>query len=173
MLLNLSDVFVTEGCKLVSEVDLTGKKVIDFGNEYEITEGKVLLSITHYEEGKALIHGEGEANSVLQCDRCLTEVPSSVSISFDAFAFAPGQVPEDAGDDEYSYMEDYQLNVDSLLSSEILMQWPMKVLCKPDCRGICMKCGQNLNLGSCGCDTFVPDPRMAAFSNIFDAIKEV
>ena len=50
---------------------------------------------------------------------------------------------------------------------------PVKVLCRPDCKEICKKCGHNLNDGDCGCDTFVPDPRMAAIKDIFNANKEV
>ncbi|MBQ0042632.1 MAG: DUF177 domain-containing protein [Lachnospiraceae bacterium] len=173
MLLNLSDVFETEGCKLSEEIDVAGMVIEDFGVLHEISEGRILLGITHYEEGRALIHADGRIKVKLSCDRCLSEVIDEIDISFDEEAYAPDMIPEDSDQDDFSYMEEYNLNVDSLLKCEILMQWPMKVLCKPDCRGICMKCGQNLNLGTCSCDTFVPDPRMAAFSNIFDAIKEV
>ena len=54
-----------------------------------------------------------------------------------------------------------------------LVNMPVKVLCKPGCKGICKQCGHNLNEGECGCDTFVPDPRMAAIKDIFNANKEV
>ena len=49
----------------------------------------------------------------------------------------------------------------------------MKVLCKDNCKGICSRCGANLNKGDCGCDTWVPDPRMAAIQDIFKQFKEV
>ena len=49
----------------------------------------------------------------------------------------------------------------------------MKILCKPDCKGICPTCGRDLNTGTCDCDNFVPDPRMAAIKDIFEADKEV
>lgn len=78
---------------------------------------------------------------------------------------------EDDGD--FDVMEGYQLNVDVLVYNELLMNQPEKVLCKPDCKGICMKCGKDLNEGECGCDTFVPDPRMAVLQDIFKANKEV
>ena len=84
--------------------------------------------------------------------------------------------PEKAGeaeDDEQNFMEGYELNVVNLVNNEILMSWPMKVLCKPQCKGICTVCGKDLNTGECGCDTFVPDPRWAALKDIFNANKEV
>ena len=43
----------------------------------------------------------------------------------------------------------------------------MKTLCREDCRGICRKCGRNLNEGDCGCDTVELDPRMAVIAEIF------
>jgi uncharacterized protein len=70
-------------------------------------------------------------------------------------------------------MEGFQLDLDALVQNEILVNWPVKILCKEDCKGICPKCGQNLNVGNCGCDTFVPDPRMAVLKDIFESNKEV
>ena len=66
-----------------------------------------------------------------------------------------------------------RLNVENLIFNEILMNWPMKVLCKADCKGICKMCGKDLNLGECGCDTFVPSPGLAGIKEIFNANKEV
>ena len=82
------------------------------------------------------------------------------------------ELSEDSDDDQ-EYMEGYQLNVETFVYDEILLNWPMKILCRPDCKGVCPVCGKNLNDGECGCDTFVPDPRMAAIQDIFNANKEV
>jgi len=49
----------------------------------------------------------------------------------------------------------------------------VKILCREDCKGVCPVCGQNRNERDCGCDTFVPDPRMAAINTIFHGNKEV
>lgn len=61
----------------------------------------------------------------------------------------------------------------SWLHNEVLINWPMRVLCKEDCKGICSRCGANLNQGSCDCDTADLDPRMAVISDIFKNFKEV
>ena len=81
----------------------------------------------------------------------------------------------DAGRDEENQdvLEADWLNVEALINSEILINLPEKVLCRPDCRGICSICGHNLNDGECGCDDFVPDPRMAAIKDIFNEKREV
>ena len=66
-----------------------------------------------------------------------------------------------------------QETVEELVNTEITVNLPMKVLCKADCKGICRQCGKDLNTGSCECDAFVPDPRMAAIKDIFYGNKEV
>ena len=74
---------------------------------------------------------------------------------------------------EKSYVEGYNLNVDELVYDEILLNLPMKVLCKPNCKGICNRCGMNLNYGECGCDRESLDPRMSVIRDIFNNFKEV
>ena len=73
--------------------------------------------------------------------------------------------------EETDYLIGFELDVDKLVYAEILVNWPMRVLCKDDCKGICKVCGMNLNKGTCSCDSFVPDPRMAAFQDIFNKFK--
>ena len=75
--------------------------------------------------------------------------------------------------DESSYLTGMNLDVDRLVYLEVLICWPLKVLCKEDCKGICSRCGKNLNEGPCGCKEEPKDPRMAAISDIFSKFKEV
>ena len=96
-----------------------------------------------------------------------------MNLQFSYEVFSPDNLGELEEDDEQNFMEGYELNVVNLVNNEILMSWPMKVLCKPQCKGICTVCGKDLNTGECGCDTFVPDPRWAALKDIFNANKEV
>ena len=75
--------------------------------------------------------------------------------------------------DECAYIHGYDLDVDELVYSEILVNWPLRVLCKEDCKGICSICGKNLNHGTCDCDHTDLDPRMAQIRDIFNKFKEV
>jgi len=43
------------------------------------------------------------------------------------------------------------IDMDPDIREEIIMDYPMKPLCKPDCKGLCLKCGKNLNEGGCSC----------------------
>ena len=113
------------------------------------------------------------------CDRCLTKVPTTLALTFAREVASPdtaldSSIEEGDREDEVDYfMEGYQLNVETFVYNEILLNWPMKILCMDDCKGICSVCGKNLNHGDCGCDRFVPDPRMAGIKDIFNAFKEV
>ena len=75
--------------------------------------------------------------------------------------------------DEQNYIDGYNLDVDKLVYDEILINLPMKILCKEDCNGICNRCGANLNIETCDCDREVLDPRMSVIRDIFNNFKEV
>ncbi len=59
------------------------------------------------------------------------------------------------------------MDFDKLVNTEILPEMPMKVLCNEECKGICPKCGTDLNEKDCGCDRISADPRMARVLDIF------
>ena len=145
------------------------------GVTYPITEkSDVQLAVTNLGGRKVRI--ETEANVVLSvpCDRCLVEqrvevpISSEVEIDFNASE-------EDRVNDlnETGYIDGYDLDVDRLVYEEILLGFPMKVLCQEDCKGICKVCGANLNQGECGCVRTEPDPRMSVIRDIFNNVKEV
>lgn len=179
MLVNLSDVFSSEGmtASITVELEMTGFKS-RLGNFSIIKKSPITLNLTNIGVGKARIEGNTELVFQTTCDRCLTEVPTVLTLSVEREVASPDTVPDgstdpEEGEDELDYMEGYQLNVETFVYNEILLNWPMKILCKESCKGICKVCGQNLNVKECGCDTFVPDPRFAAIQDIFNANKEV
>ena len=75
--------------------------------------------------------------------------------------------------DEQPFLNGYNLDVDQLVCNELLLSLPMKVLCREDCKGICNRCGANLNIETCDCDTRALDPRMSVIQDIFNQYKEV
>lgn len=140
------------------------------------------LHLTNEENKRLLIRGELDVTLSVPCDRCLAEVPTTLHLVIDKTlpaghakeaeaAFASEE--EDDQLEQLEYMNGCQLDADRLVYGEILFAWPAKVLCKKDCRGICPKCGANRNETDCGCDQTVPDPRMAAFQDVFNKFKEV
>ena len=174
MLVNLTDVFSSEEKIVKQEIALELDTFTYNGEKYSITVKEPLSMVfSNISVGKALVEGKGKISLDMKCDRCLANVPYDMDLQFSYEVFSPDKISEDTEDDEQEFMEGYELNVGNLVNNEILMSWPMKVLCKPQCKGICTVCGKDLNTGECGCDTFVPDPRWAALKDIFSANKEV
>ena len=173
MLVNLTELFASDmGRKERKEIPIE-MEVFESGTEtFEILrKTPVTFTFTNLARGRVRVEGEAEVVLSIPCSRCLKDVEQEIKLSFTADVVSPEVPLEEA--DEQTFMEGYHLNVESLIGNEILMGLPTKVLCRPDCKGICKVCGKDLNLGECGCDTFVPDPRMAAIKDIFNANKEV
>ncbi|MEG0806423.1 MAG: DUF177 domain-containing protein [Lachnospiraceae bacterium] len=126
------------------------------------------------EEGQRLkITGTMELESLAPCDRCLTDVPMKFSLQIIREYTIEDKKLVIGMLEETDYMIGFDLDVEGLVYDEILTNWPMKVLCKDDCKGICIRCGTNLNLWECTCDQTEPDPRMAAIKDVFSKFKEV
>lgn len=135
---------------------------------------EVELHIQNKENKKLLIQGNTDLIIGIPCDRCLEEVPTAFHLDIDREI--PLRESPDT-DEEKIETEDYilgtELDLDRIIYDEILVDWPMKVLCKEDCRGICKKCGQDLNHGTCDCEQTELDPRMAVIQDVFRKFKEV
>lgn len=174
MLVNLSDVFTYEGRQVSMEVPLEMNDFRSGAGCFEILEKTpVSFRFSRVENGKARVEGSVRLKFKTVCDRCLQEALTELDLSFDRLVTSPEVTPDEEIIDDLSFMEGYQLNAETFVYNEIIGNWPAKILCREDCKGLCPVCGQNLNERDCGCDTFVPDPRMAVIQDIFNANKEV
>ena len=97
------------------------------------------------------------------CDHCLEECTEVQEHAF-AEVFRQGAVSED---DDVNSFEGDEIELDALVRDTLLAAQPLSNICKPDCKGLCPVCGANLNHGDCGCERFVPDPRLAALQQFF------
>ena len=97
------------------------------------------------------------------CDRCGAEFPRTVDLDLHA------DITADAQDDdpEVFTLDGDWLDVDEVLSTCFILSMDTKCLCRPDCAGLCDRCGANLNLGPCRCQK-PRDPRMAVLEQLLD-----
>ena len=125
------------------------------------------LKIKKIDTDKYLIEGETTVALEIPCDRCLspvkTEIPLTICREYDK--------NDTEESEEDNLIIGYNLDTEQLIYCEILVNWPMKTLCTEACKGICKKCGTNLNHSSCTCDTVELDPRMAKIRDIFNNFK--
>ena len=99
-----------------------------------------------------------------ECARCLAPTEGVFSLDFERTVAAERSLTEqqlDELEDEYVVPKDGELDVDEALREELLLGFPMKLLCSEDCPGLCPKCGKPLRDGDCGCTSKEIDPRLA------------
>ena len=107
------------------------------------------------------------------CARCLTPVSGSFSLDLEK-TVAPRKLLSDLDEDklfDYAIIDDGFLDMDEPLLEQLEMEFPARVLCSDDCRGLCPKCGQNLNIGECSCDTHDFDPRLEPLRKLLEKMK--
>ncbi len=177
---NLTEGFQNPGKEISTEISLENGTFSTGSETCSLVSGNsITLKALGSERNKLHLSGEVDLVFTAHCDRCLTEtqvtIPIRISrdvISPDSSLWTPEGEAEQDGESLTEYMDGYELCCDELLHNEISLNWPVKILCKDDCKGLCPVCGGNLNVEDCGCDTFVPDPRMAAIKDIFEKSKE-
>lgn len=173
MIVDLTDVCSCENKEITKEVAIELTSFDSKLGTFTFLEKKPFdLRIVNEDNKRLLIFGETSVMIAIPCDRCLEDVPTELHLTIDK-KFPLGEETEDDEAENADYMMGFNLDVDRLIYHEILVNWPMKVLCREDCKGICKKCGTNLNQHDCDCTKSELDPRMAAIQDIFNQFKEV
>ena len=109
-----------------------------------------------------------------RCARCLSAVDGSFTFSLEK-TVAPRDVIADLDEDrqdDYAIIEDGFLEMDELIYDQLEMEFPLRFLCHEDCKGLCQKCGKNLNDGDCDCNTKEIDPRLAPLQKLLEQMNK-
>jgi uncharacterized protein len=108
------------------------------------------------------------------CARCLSEVNGTFTLDLEKTVATREQLSDvdEYRLDDYAIIEDGFLEMDEPLLEQLEMEFPIRFLCKDDCKGLCPKCGTNLNETECGCVTKEIDPRLAPLQKILEKMKE-
>lgn len=164
MLLDLKDVFEGDGAsKSISyELDLRN---IELDGVYPFSSVTQVSATASNKTGIVSLDIRAEFMYSRPCDRCMKPLCESMTYSFEHRL-----VTSLFGDDDDDYIEtpDYRLELDELVTSDIILELPLKYLCREDCRGLCPKCGKDLNTGECSCDTREIDPRLEVLKKLID-----
>ncbi len=123
-------------------------------------------------DGKAHIRGRIGADLLLNCTRCIELVAKHIDISFeDVFVDAVNEprtheIEVGSEDLDESFVIDGKVDIAEVVREQLLLDLPEQIFCKEDCKGLCPKCGENLNLIDCKCADNEIDPRWAALRNL-------
>ncbi len=175
MLIDLTRVSKNEEKIIQTEVPYEADSFVSALGKFPII-SKTPVSLTIKNKGNQELHIAGKMSlmAVIPCSRCLEDVKTELHLDFEKDVDMKLSASEKIEElDEQNYIDGYNLDVDKLVYGELIVNWPMKILCKEDCKGICSTCGANLNLQTCDCDSTDLDPRMAKIRDIFSKFKEV
>lgn len=97
------------------------------------------------------------------CARCLVPVERELhcEVSY------PVVTSEEESEEEVLLAEGQKVDLITLMQETVLMEMPTRLLCKEECKGLCPKCGKDLNTGECGCEHKEIDPRLAGLADFF------
>lgn len=112
-----------------------------------------------YIEGVLLSQAE------LECARCLEPYTGEISMPLDELYYYPAETAEEGA---YVVHKDGNVDLGPLVRELAVLAIPFQPICRPDCLGLCIACGQNLNERDCGCADDDLDPRMAVLRNLLD-----
>ena len=131
------------------------------------------VHLIYYRSGPEIFFS-GDFSGALtgRCGRCLEEFNFSLAKKFD-FVLTPdpkrlGHGAAELHRDELglSYYSSEEIDIAPLIAEQVILALPTRPLCSENCRGLCGKCGANLNSESCGCSSADSDPRMALFRTL-------
>ena len=110
-----------------------------------------------------------------ECARCLDPVEAVLEFDFDRTIVTEGMVSDEVLEekaDEYLVVNRGILEPDEAIIESIYLELPSRLLCSPDCRGLCPKCGKPLRHGDCGCPKKEIDPRLAVLAQLLNKEDE-
>ena len=106
----------------------------------------------------------------MPCDRCGRQTDKTFRRVFEHLLVRQLSDEQEAAnrEEEYVVVPDERLDLDELLREDILLDLPTKFLCRDDCKGLCPKCGKDLNEGDCDCDRREIDPRLEILKSLLN-----
>jgi len=128
--------------------------------------------------GEVMVNGSLNAEAELQCSRCLKtfrrDMPIAVDVCYHPVEQLAAEDRHEVSSDELD-MDFYtgeELDITNLLLEQAALNLPMKPLCSDLCKGLCPKCGIDLNLSVCTCGINHVDPRFEKLKTLLKEGKE-
>ena len=123
------------------------------------------------------LRGQFDGKFQVPCARCVEPVEIPLAAEFDLI-FRPAAADAEptersitAPETEIGYYLKDSLLLEDVLREQVLLSLPVRTLCKPDCKGLCPRCGENRNNQVCSCEEGPSDPRWEALAGLRKQIE--
>ena len=165
MLLDLSKIIACPGASVSfsTSLDLSDLR---YGNSYPVSEPVSAEGSVRNTAGVLVMTGVIHTTIHGVCDRCASDFTSNVEFPLDVVLVA--ELSNEENEDEWVFpLEGDSADLDDIVRTVFVLNLDSKLLCKEDCKGLCHRCGKNLNDGPCNCQKEL-DPRFAALKQLLE-----
>lgn len=163
MLLGLSKIIDMPGAEVSFETCLDLSDLV-FGSCKPVTQPVKATGKVRNTAGVLVMTGSITTTIEGVCDRCADPFQRDVEFPMDAVLVTELE-NEDSEDPWVFELEGLDANLDDIITTMFVLNMDSKLLCREDCKGLCCRCGKNLNHGSCDCEPEL-DPRMAVLQQL-------
>lgn len=166
MQIRLQELATKPGCRAQFDytIDLSKEEV---GFEFPFQHPVRLEGEVSDDAGAITLSATAYARVTTRCARCGKPVEYDKETDVE-FLLVKELENDDEDRDDLYLVESDAVELDDIIIPELILDMEMAVVCDEDCKGLCPKCGQNLNEGQCGCVTREIDPRLAVLQKFLD-----
>ena len=165
MPLALNEIMHTPGASVSfsESVDLSD---LQYGTCYPVSEPVCIQGTVRNTADVLVMKGTISTRIHGVCDRCASDFTQDVEIPVDVVLVE--ELSNEDSEDEWVFpLEADAADLEEIARTVFVLNLDSKLLCKPDCQGLCCRCGKNLNEGPCTCEKEL-DPRFAALRQLLD-----
>ena len=165
MLLGLSKIIDCPGqsVSFSTSVDLSD---LQFGTCEPVRDPMMASGIVRNTAGVLMMKGSIQTRLYGVCDRCASEFERDIEFPIDVVLVT--ELANEDNEDEWVFpLEGDSANLEEIVRTVFVLNMDSKLLCEPDCKGLCCQCGKNLNEGPCNCQKEL-DPRFAALRQLLE-----
>ena len=165
MLLGLSKIIDCPGASVPFSVSIDLSDLL-YGETYPVSEPVLAEGVVRNTAGVLVMTGSLHTTIHGVCDRCASDFDRFVEFPLDVVLVT--ELSNEENEDEWVFpLEGDSADLEDIVRTVFVLNMDSKLLCKPECKGLCCRCGKNLNEGPCSCQKEL-DPRFAALRQLLD-----
>ena len=165
MLLGLSKIIDCPGASVPFSVSVDLSDLL-YGESYPVSEPVLAEGTVRNTAGVLVMTGSLHTTIHGVCDRCAADFDRYVEFPLDVVLVT--ELTNEENEDEWVFpLEGDSADLEDIVRTVFVLNLDSKLLCKDDCKGICCRCGRNLNVEACNCQKEL-DPRFAALKQLLE-----
>ena len=165
MLLGLAKIIDCPGASVPFSVSVDLSDLC-YGVSYPVSEPVLAEGTVRNTAGVLMMTGSIRTTIHGTCDRCASDFDRDIDIPVNVVLVT--EMANEENEDEWVFpLEGDSADLDDIVRTVFVLNLDSKLLCSEDCKGLCHRCGKNLNEGPCNCQKEL-DPRFAALKQLLD-----